>query len=349
MLHKRQDLDKNKNGSTFLWVIKDTYAGKTFFDGFKFFNYKDPTNGHVEYVNASTAFSNGLAYVTDDNHVFMKGDQWSWLDWGVYRQSVRIESTAQYDSGHLFVLDVNKAPWGCGIWPAFWTVGPNWPYSGEIDIIEGVHDNEHNQVAWHTAPGCMLTDKPAVNFTGTLVHNLDCNGLINFNAGCGVTDWSRASYGPYFDAQGGGVFVMKFDENSISVWSFYRAAIPKDLLNGTPNPSSWSTPSATLDSAGCNPISQYFNKQSVVFDITFCGDWAGNSYATSGCPGSCEERLRDPRNFVNATWDINSLKVYRKQSFSGGYAGGNSASHSHEIRWAVMTGIFCFFMMHLTL
>jgi hypothetical protein len=27
---------------------------------------------------------------------------------------------------------------------------------GEIDIIEGVHDNEYNQVAWHTAPGCLL-------------------------------------------------------------------------------------------------------------------------------------------------------------------------------------------------
>ena len=23
---------------------------------------------------------------------------------------------------------------------------------GEVDIIEGVHDNEHNQVAYHTAP-----------------------------------------------------------------------------------------------------------------------------------------------------------------------------------------------------
>ena len=53
-------------------------------------------------------------------------------------------------------------------------------------------------------------------------------------------------------------------------------------------------------------------------DITFCGlfsftlhlmflswgelmkigDWAGNSYATSGCPGTCAERLTDPTNFV---------------------------------------------------
>lgn len=28
--------------------------------------------------------------------------------------------------------------------------------NGEIDIIEGVHDNEHNQVTWHTAPGMPL-------------------------------------------------------------------------------------------------------------------------------------------------------------------------------------------------
>ena len=32
-------------------------------------------------------------------------------------------------------------------------------------------------------------------------------------------------------------------------------------------------------------------------DITFCGDWAGNSYATSGCPGTWEERLQDSKNF----------------------------------------------------
>jgi hypothetical protein len=28
------------------------------------------------------------------------------------------------------------------------------------------------------------------------------------------------------------------------------------------------------------------------------GVWAGNSYATSGCPGTCAQRLMDPANFV---------------------------------------------------
>ena len=40
--------------------------------------------------------------------------------------------------------------------------------NGEIDIIEGVHDNIHNQVAWHTESGCSLTNDTA-NFTGTVV------------------------------------------------------------------------------------------------------------------------------------------------------------------------------------
>jgi hypothetical protein len=92
--------------------------------------------------------------------------------------------------------------------------------NGEIDIIEGVHDNQHNQVAFHTAPDCKMD--PSANYTGTIsdaggYQHTDCNGLINSNAGCGVTEWSRASYGPLFDEQGGGVFAMKWDENGIAV------------------------------------------------------------------------------------------------------------------------------------
>lgn len=35
-----------------------------------------------------------------------------------------------------------------------WMYGPNWPASGEIDIIEGVNLNTHNSITLHTSPGC---------------------------------------------------------------------------------------------------------------------------------------------------------------------------------------------------
>lgn len=39
--------------------------------------------------------------------------------------------------------------------------------NGEVDIIEGVHDNEHNQVAFHTADGMYLA---AVEFITPVTH-----------------------------------------------------------------------------------------------------------------------------------------------------------------------------------
>ncbi|KAJ7786062.1 hypothetical protein B0H16DRAFT_16358 [Mycena metata] len=48
----------------------------------------------------------------------MKGDDTTWLPEGQNRSSVRITSNPQYNTG-LFILDLNRAPWGCGVWPAF--------------------------------------------------------------------------------------------------------------------------------------------------------------------------------------------------------------------------------------
>jgi len=312
----------------FIWIIEDTYNASNFFQSFSFFTGSDPTHGTVNYVDNTTAFSNNLSYISWDGKVIMKGDDTSTLKAGQNRESVRVSSNKIYNTG-LFILDINRAPWGCGVWPAFWTVGNvSWPKTGEIDIIEGVHDNEHNQVSWHTNPGCNLTLPVNNSYTGTIVTsnnqpNLNCDST-NSQLGCGVIEWSQASYGPTFDAQGGGVFAMKWDQDGISVWNFYRVAIPQDVLEGIPNPANWPKPTATLGAAGCN-ILEYFQNHTVIFDITFCGDWAGNSYATSGCPGTCSNILMDPTNFVNASWSINSLKVYRRQNVIGVV---NAAVHS---------------------
>jgi len=53
----------------------------------------------------------------------------------------------------------------------------------------------------------------------------------------------------------------------IIVWStgsFYRAAIPKDITSGAPNPSEWGKPSATLQASQCN-IGKFFSNHSIIF------------------------------------------------------------------------------------
>ena len=77
---------------------------------------------------------------------------------------------------------------------------------------------------------------------------------------------------------------MKWDENGISVCehhhfilhsfnpislesltgSFFRAAVPVDITQGSPNPSLWGVPSATLANTSCN-IEQFFSNHSIIF------------------------------------------------------------------------------------
>lgn len=83
----------------------------------------DPTNGFVDYVDQSTASSSGLIDTTSGN-VYIGVD--SSNDTPDGRPSVRLTSTKAYNHG-LVILDLEHMPEGCGTWPAFWMVGPDWP------------------------------------------------------------------------------------------------------------------------------------------------------------------------------------------------------------------------------
>ncbi|KAH7100256.1 concanavalin A-like lectin/glucanase domain-containing protein [Auriculariales sp. MPI-PUGE-AT-0066] len=311
-----------------IWIPTDVYQGDTFFDQFDFFNYSDPTNGLVNYVNRDVAMRNDnpLAYVDNDQAV-IRVDNWSWLGSGQHRDSVRLESKTTYDGG-LFIMDVEHAPTGCAVWPAYWTLGraEQWPGAGEIDIIEGVHNNQHDQVTWHTSAGCTLTDPG--NFSGTAIHN---NCEANVVGGCGIVDWSSSSFGATFNSYGGGVYAMRWDNSSIDIWFFYRATVPQDIVQGNPKPTyqNWGRPSASLSNLNCD-LKKYFRKHAIIINITLCGDWAGNTYQADGCSGSCNDRVMDPGNMDNATWVINSLRVYQPRTLEGLMSGALDLGSSRD-------------------
>lgn len=133
-------------------------------------------------------------------------------------------------------LGVTRTPSRFSVqWPAAWTTAEkNWPYTGEIDVIEGANalpantstpppptnailaevpskppttqPENQNVVSLHTGPSCPLQPLTTDSITGKLL-NGDCSGLSDGNVGCGV-EIPGKSFGAGFNANGGGVYAM---------------------------------------------------------------------------------------------------------------------------------------------
>ncbi|GAA5907268.1 hypothetical protein JCM8208_006736 [Rhodotorula glutinis] len=292
------------------YKLATSYEGDTFFDGWTFWADADPTHGQVDYVNLDDAKSAGLIS-TSASSIIMKVDNTTTLDAGAARKSVRIHSTEAVKIGSIIIADIAKMPWGCSTWPAFWSNGPNWPDGGEIDILEGVHDDAANQITLHTKDsGCKMTE--SVDVTGTLVPaNNDCNAKVNGNTGCSYAETAKNSYGELFNKAGGGVFVTSFTADAIEHWFWSRPDVPQNIADGAPDRKTWGKPSASWPSSGC-AIDEYFKDQDLIFDTTLCGDWAGAVWPEQclSLGATCSDAVKDPQNFDNAYWEVAYVRVY---------------------------------------
>ncbi|CUA76819.1 putative glycosidase C21B10,07 [Schizosaccharomyces pombe 972h-] [Rhizoctonia solani] len=292
------------------YVIKDRFAGKDFFNDWWFFNYADPTNGQVNYLNKEDATAAGLAYVQSDGVAVIKVDNTTTLEKGQPRKSVRIQSSKQYNGG-LIVTDILHMPFGCSA--TYWTVGDNWPNNGEIDILENVNLATANQYTLHTGPNstCTLDSNPVAKYKSTSnMMGKVCASKDGANAGCGFSDPEAASYGQAFNDAGGAVIAMEWQNTGIRIWRFKRDSIPADLQGDatSPNPDTWGSPVASWTDATCDIANE---KHNIVINTTLCGGWAGDAYAGSGCPATCTEQVMEPSNYDNAIWKIKSVTVYQ--------------------------------------
>ncbi|KIP10918.1 glycoside hydrolase family 16 protein [Phlebiopsis gigantea 11061_1 CR5-6] len=312
------------------FVLQDKFVGNDFYSGFQFETDDDPTHGRVNYVDMHTAINNNLTQATDDKF-FMRADATKTLgpnDRG--RDSVRISSWNAYAEA-VIVLDVQHMPEGCATWPAFWTLsqkGP-WPNGGEIDIVEGVNLQSANLASLHTNPYCTM---PQQRFQSGATVSTNCDANANFNQGCGTKFADGFSYGTLFNSVGGGWFVMaRTRTEGVRVW-FWRRNDPtvppavaqppspgfgSALFGGgaviTPDPT-WGMPAAAFPAGDFCDYDGHFDPHIMVFDLTFCGDWAGADFPNSGCGGDCNDLVNNhPEEFDNAYWEINSLLVYTPQ------------------------------------
>ncbi|CAL5868024.1 uncharacterized protein PFLUO_LOCUS2247 [Penicillium psychrofluorescens] len=300
------------NQSSAAYQLVERWQAENFLEYFNFHVGQDPTNGYVNYMDQDSAQKAGLVKVTDSGSLYLGVDHTTKLSPdGKGRDSVRIGTKKYYDQS-LVIADIAHMPGSiCGSWPAFWSVGMEWPQDGEIDIIEGVNLREHNEIVMHTSGTCSLTDQ---GMTG-VVNATGCGEELG-PVGC-VVEGGKGSYGTSFNRQGGGVYAMEWTAEFLKIWFFPRRSIPSSISSGQPDVTEFGTPMALVQE-GCD-VANSFKSQSFVFDITFCGDWAGGVFGESGCPMSSSDPVQscvnyvaqNPSAFQQSYWEINSVKIYQ--------------------------------------
>lgn len=303
--------------------LADTYAAGNFFKDFEVYSGPDPKKGFVQYVDNGAALEQKLigTIPTGNNSIYIGVDHHNKAPKG--RASIRVTSKKAYDHG-LFIADIQHMPGGiCGVWPAFWLLGPDWPAAGEIDIIEGVDEMTANRMSMHTKGKCSLFKSPL--YSGSL-YAKECGRAtpnVDPNIGCTIqAPTGFSSFGTAFNKAGGGAFVTEWDANTVSVWYFPRDQIPDNLLlnaNITAKGPAheWGLPMAHF-APNC-ATKERFSNMKLVFDTTFCGAWAGGRWQDD-CKAkapTCEAFVRDnPAAFKEAYWLINHVSVFKKKKGS---------------------------------
>ncbi|PWO01383.1 hypothetical protein FA09DRAFT_335994 [Tilletiopsis washingtonensis] len=325
------------------WTLRDDIYGNGFFNAFTWWDYADPTHGYVNYVSKSEARSSNLSYVASNGAFVMRADSSSipqFKESG--RKSVRLHSVNTMGDGVL-VAKIARMPMGCGTWPAFWTcTRRNWPSGGEIDIIEGANDQGPlNLASLHTTAGCSIAAGNTSRSSG-FADKTDCIS----QPGCSERFSLTNSFGKDFNQNGGGWYAMKRDTRSggegISVYFWpsntsvdaLPAAVaaaagsaPPYVLTGAnataEDLAKWGQPAAHFDNGASCDMSQYFEQHEIIINLSFCGDWAGETFQSSGCgPQSCSSFVRNnPSAFEDARWEFDYVRVYTDSAWRKAGAG----------------------------
>ncbi|PQE04731.1 hypothetical protein CJF30_00004530 [Rutstroemia sp. NJR-2017a BBW] len=317
--------------ATNAYSLVDNYEGVNFFEMFDFYTGKDPTSGFVSYTskevaeNPNSDLGMALVKTNEYNQSYMGVDYVNVVTTG--RPSVRIQSKKTYTQA-LIIADLAHMPASiCGTWPAFWTVNTtNYPQYGEIDILENINEKTVSLQTLHTGDGCYISGNQYSTQLTDNITSYNCNdkatssifGAQDETSACSGTNTDPNSYGTTFNAAGGGVYAMQWTSEVIRMWNFAAGSIPADITAGTPDPSSWKTPSFTTEGGVCN-IDELFANHQIIFDTTFCGGYAGQTgfwqettcYDATKYPTCNSYVAANPEAYKEAYWLINSVKVYQ--------------------------------------
>jgi hypothetical protein len=347
------------NSAYYTYNADESVSGAQFSSAFNFETMDDPKLGFADFQSLDSATSLGMYSVNSQGQVRIGADHTQVVDPKAERgrKSMRVSSKVAYGPNTLFMVDIEHMPSssgsladGCGVWPSFWTLGPDWPLSGEMIVIEYTNDDTLNQNTLHTGPFCdqgIAGTHEGLDFTGYWAYGRYGNDADNCDAfycidqwclqGCSVINSDQYVGAEFNRRNEGGIFAIEWvEEKYIRMFHFRRDDLPADIVRGTPNPDSWGKPSSyfSLDPFAC--ADNHFHDHKITFDISFCGSWAGNAtqqHVECTCPAAdpncfetadsfetmcqpsdgstCEDYVaNNPSYFEEAYWLINSISVF---------------------------------------
>ncbi|EMD39556.1 glycoside hydrolase family 16 protein [Gelatoporia subvermispora B] len=337
--------------------MKQSNVGNDFYNNFQFENVSAPAGARQLYVDRDTATQNNLTFANNDTFI-MRVDDTPTIDAdGPGRMSIRLKSNATYTQ-LVTVFDIRHVPVGCATWPAIWmnddSVGIS---AGEVDILEGVNSYGTSTSQLHTQGNCTMPSDRHMTGNGT---SLDCSAAAaleednNGRSGCSVSGPYSSTFGPTFNQNGGGWYVMERSPAGVNVWFWARfdKNVPKAVSNGTStlNTTQFGTPIANFpNSTTCN-FDEEFADHHLLLDIALCGSWAGTRFDAVGyCPGNCTDYVNtNGSSFADAYWDFAAARIYLPSNSSnssngnggGGGGKGSSSGASADIISGLNSGHF---------
>lgn len=265
--------------------------GRGFFDGFSFLT-EDMNHGAAHYLDKGEAMREGVAQAHGSHAILSAGHRDPVYKYKRY--SAKIATTRSWNH-FLATMRFSHVPYGCGVWPAFFTLAPGrqWPDGGEVDILEYVNDDV-SKTSFHCGESCTLSQS-AVNKYGGMPDrndmNYNCKTQYPDHLGCAPNKWMRSGQGW---ANSPGVLALERTEEYLKVFFLPEGSIPGDLLAGDPRPDSWDHSHLIsyypFAASGCSP--SVMAAQQLILSIGFCGDWASKVW---GASGQCKSKVQGCR------------------------------------------------------
>ncbi|KAL1747560.1 glycoside hydrolase family 16 protein [Schizophyllum fasciatum] len=314
----RQHIHRKRGYKVSKWLDGDNLV-----DAFNFDVKPSDNQGVADYVDGKES---GLVWSDGSKKTYISVDQTPYAD---LRKAVRMTSKDKFNPSDnlLFIFDVQHIPCLCGTWPALWFTGSNWPFDGEIDIIEGVHLYKQNTMSVHTGTGCNWPNyiiSSLSKLTANKPDEFSCDANADYQS-CGGSQDSKTSFGKAFNDAGGGVFALELNENLVAMHQWNIADVPKDIQDNNPDPSQWGEPIFKMPSDQC-VIGDHFKDLMLVINTNLGGFFSEGVWAIDGAGGqetSCQKQtnFNSAADYVkqmgsvfgdDARWIINKIVIYEQ-------------------------------------